>query len=681
MSLFCFSVIDHDPLKKEHTSATSLSAPIASSISKIKQPASLSASIATTTLRNPRNSAYVSLPSSSRMKPRRKLASPAPAPASPEPPSLSRVAEKGGATLKVKRRYIDKQRKKADVVKTKDKEKEKEICVEERKPNMPHSGPSLSSPSVTNAVSNEHPTTATAVTIPDSPLNQALDLVHTRPVEFQLLTSMLDPKRLIMDNDRISLSSPLSSLSPSLTPGPSMGDTEVGPEQMKDRIRELKTRFMGFRDELGGVIARLEELGPDGDGDRGVCLRDEPNFVSQEERRRRKGKNREKDVEMLDAFESGAVGYVDAAVGINASVVFRDVSVQTDEPVNTAAVQTVNVNPATSLPETLDDLSNLTKKNLGQIKPTLSLESKTDDGFPAQTPLINNAAASSSQLSTMVDNLVSIKMLSMMQTLVKSSIGGSSSNGKAKLVEPSSTANANAATNSTTTITTESDSDTLRQTSPSSSLSISAVDTYDNIMSSLLDELKTIKEEARFREQSEKEDLLAMRQLHSAEVDALRRRLSYLEWRNMSGSSGSGGGEGRWRGSRVDDTLDLDRRHHHPDQYFEDNQTPFRQSYGDDRFQPNGHSSSIVNYPEGGGELTRTNTTTTPTTSQPSLSLRKPNPGSTIERYHGVSKNPHQRRQHMDWNDDIVNLSLPLPLPVKSQRKQHMMPFARAHFS
>ena len=62
------------------------------------------------------------------------------------------------------------------------------------------------------------------------------------------------------------------------------------------------------------------------------------------------------------------------------------------------------------------------------------------------------------------------------------------------------------------------------------------MDAYDGTMPSLLDELKTIKQEARCIERSEKEDLLAMGRLHFAEVRvvALRKRLSYLESRNLS---------------------------------------------------------------------------------------------------------------------------------------------------
>ena len=573
--------------------------------------------------------------------------------------------------------------------------------------------------------------------------------------DFELF-AMWDPPNAISSSSMTSL----SSLTPSIPSGPSAslimnngvatanssigGESELGSEQMKKRIRGLKTKFLGFKDDLGKIIGRLEflegvkggerererEVIQDGDLRRGSVdgggLNSHRGFISQGSQTEAKRKRKEGDVEMM----SGSV-YVDAGVGVDALEVSTDACVQTDEPTQAyhstastaATVQSVDVSSST------DELANVTK-NLGKIKPTVVLqESKTDNIFPPQTPL----TATTSSLSSIVDNLVSIKMLSMMQTLVKSSIGGNG-NGKAKLVDGATT-NANANANNTT----ESDSDILRQPSPSSSsLSLSAtnhsMDAYDNIMVNLLDELKTIKEEARCREQSEKEDLLAMRQLHSAEVDALRRRLSYLEagnlkWENNGGMGGSGSGNGQWRGTssmRVDDSLDLDRHPHHPHhRFFEDNtdrRTSFRlgqqqSQYGErsqqsHHFQQNGlvrHSPSTSSTVNPESESTRMdNNTTTPQSSCTPLFLRKinslrevPPPPPLItgdstmnampegslptptasDRNHsfGFSKTFHHHQHHgMDLDDDII--ANPLPLPVKSQRK-HMMALARAHFS
>ena len=604
--------------------------------------------------------------------------------------------------------------------------------VEEKKiSRFQHSGPSSSSSlsmitTSTNVEDNDEcgEQGATSSAIPVSP---GLELIACLP----------EPVR---SSSYSTSSSSLSPLSSSVTPSPSGplvsnsggvavaadadADVEYGTQQVKDRIRDLKTRFLRFRDDLERIIERLEVLegGEDGDLGQGVDggLIDHPNFVSQasqtEDKRKRKDTENDLDIEMIGVSESGGVipGYVNPAVGVDtdALVALRDVS-----------VQTVDASSATPLHST-DDLSNVKKKNLGKFKPTLSLGSKTDESIPP-TQFVNTT----SNLSTMVDNLVSIKMLSMMQTLVKSSVGGNS-NGKAKLVEPS-TANANATATNTKSTTTELDSDLICQPPlSSSSLSISAashsMDACDSIMSSLLEELKTIKQEARCREQSEKEDLLAMRQLHSAEVDALRRRLSYLESRNLSlgrWDLNNGGGasvSGRWKGSRDDGSLELDQYHHH--RFFEDSGTrhSFRQQqYGDrsQAFQQNGlthyssRSTSIVN-PEGAS--TSTNTTTTPlslrrkpnslplppisvtsstaaadsTISASTPSLPTPTHPTPSDKHYSFefskdnNNHYHGMGMNMDLDDDsMVNLPLPLPLPIKSQRKHHIMALARAHFS
>jgi len=593
---------------------------------------------------------------------------------------------------------------------------------------------------------------ATSDTPCGPPYNQApnLDLMHTRAVDLEPLVIMSsDPKRVLLAQSSgaaaasSSSSSPLSSLSPShppSSPGPSISmidsvavalgaDGASEAQQLKDRFRELRARFLGLKDVLGGIIGRLEGLegvremdGVEGGdlvvgraGGGGGILSGYPDFVPQASRTEEKRKEKEKesrdgdhpDVEMTSVSRSDVVG-------VDALLVFRDVSVQIDQPPHashptvvstTAAAQTIDVSSATLQ----DELS-----NTQNIKPSTPLELKNDD--------ISHQFMNTTSLSTLVDNLVSVKMLSMMQTLVKgSSVDGS----ETKPVEIS------------TTTTTEAESDILHQPSPSLLSSISAshsMDAYDTIVANLLDELKTIKEEARCREQSEKEDLLAMRQLHSAEVDALRRRLSYLESRNPmglgrweGGGGGGGGGSRPWRGV---DSLDLDRHHHHhrhpfvvdSNQHHSDHRTLFRQQKQQqqqqcgDRSLTHYHpqndllSSSSSTVHPGGGEFGTTNNNTpqasyTPlslkntflsreaappaaadsTTMNAMSSLPTPTPPTPSERHHsfGFSKNGGHHHHHhgMDLLDeDIVN-PLPLPLPVKSQRKHHMMALARAHFS
>ncbi len=96
-----------------------------------------------------------------------------------------------------------------------------------------------------------------------------------------------------------------------------------------------------------------------------------------------------------------------------------------------------------------------------------------------------------SSLSALVDNLVSAKMQSLMQTM--------------NTVERPP----------------------LQEQAQSTSSRASA-DT-NSMIKGLFDELTVLHEEAQSRERRVKEEIEAMRRLHSAEVDALRRRLSYLE--------------------------------------------------------------------------------------------------------------------------------------------------------
>ncbi|KAF8886686.1 hypothetical protein CPB84DRAFT_1537788 [Gymnopilus junonius] len=118
-----------------------------------------------------------------------------------------------------------------------------------------------------------------------------------------------------------------------------------------------------------------------------------------------------------------------------------------------------------------------------------------------------------SNLSLLVDNLVSAKMMAVMDSMVKA---------RAAAKAPPST----------------SPDQPDQVTSPTERESSPAESHGSVLISTLLDELKAMKEETRLRVQREKEEMEAIRQLHSAEVDALRRRLSYLESQNRYFESG-----------------------------------------------------------------------------------------------------------------------------------------------
>jgi len=93
-----------------------------------------------------------------------------------------------------------------------------------------------------------------------------------------------------------------------------------------------------------------------------------------------------------------------------------------------------------------------------------------------------------SNLSALVDNLVSAKMQSLTQTIERPPL----------------------------------------QEQAQSTSSRASADT-NSMIKGLFDELAVLHEEAQSRERRVKEEIEAIRQLHSVEVDALRRRLSYLE--------------------------------------------------------------------------------------------------------------------------------------------------------
>ena len=109
-------------------------------------------------------------------------------------------------------------------------------------------------------------------------------------------------------------------------------------------------------------------------------------------------------------------------------------------------------------------------------------------------------------LSLVVDNLVSSRLVSLMRALKQSS-------------EPTPTLGSG----------TDSSSPTLCENSALVSTSRGASGTDHNLVNGLFDEMRLLREEAHSREQRTREEMRALRYLHNAEVDSLRRRLAYLE--------------------------------------------------------------------------------------------------------------------------------------------------------
>ena len=136
------------------------------------------------------------------------------------------------------------------------------------------------------------------------------------------------------------------------------------------------------------------------------------------------------------------------------------------------------------------------------------------------------------------------------------------------------------------------------------------------------------------REQREKEEMQAMRELHSAEVDALRRRLSYLEAQS---------------------------RHGEPPVI----RSPYRSSsaHAESSYQPHHASLQPVPQPQYGGGSQYAN----------GKGREHPSPAeSESQPPVRIYTDRFSFARPMEGMDET-------PLPIKSQRKQHMV-FPRAQY-
>jgi len=230
----------------------------------------------------------------------------------------------------------------------------------------------------------------------------------------------------------------------------------------------------------------------------------------------------------------------------------------------------------------------------------------------------------SSNLSLLVNNMVSAKMLAVMENMAKN--------------KPKETV---------------SDSDPLQRRLFSPPVAASSV-------TDLLEEFKAMKEDALAREQRDKEELQALRELHSAEVDALRRRLYYLESQNrLPESSTSASASARYRSSSSNSAQgENSHRHHHhisapvPRDRSDEGPPTSRQQHP----HPNGHS-----------QASSVEETSLSSPSRTAVTAKTPMPTPTPpERTYSFAL-PNRER------DDEI------PLPIKSQRKQHIM-FPRPSF-
>lgn len=240
-------------------------------------------------------------------------------------------------------------------------------------------------------------------------------------------------------------------------------------------------------------------------------------------------------------------------------------------------------------------------------------------------------AAMTSNLSLLVDNLVSAKMMSVMDNMVKSRtavVNLTSTTAKAAVEKDLSPLS---------TISTDQDLDLL--TSP---IQMEEGDTGFHLISTLLSELKALKDESRAKAQREKEEMEAMRQLHSAEVDALRRRLSYLESQNryFDGMISGGGIKQRERSPSV-------HSHYH---------RPSRSRHGDRERLFDSTSTSVHN-----GHV-----------HTPTRARRSPVSTEGVDHANGAKTNPTTTPTPSEHSFSFRDRAEDVPLPIKSQRKHHI---------
>ncbi|KJA26678.1 hypothetical protein HYPSUDRAFT_213227 [Hypholoma sublateritium FD-334 SS-4] len=235
----------------------------------------------------------------------------------------------------------------------------------------------------------------------------------------------------------------------------------------------------------------------------------------------------------------------------------------------------------------------------------------------------------SSNLSLLVDSLVSAKMVAVMEGMVSSRLKERENEKEKSKADEGSVASSTA------------DVDRERELDPAAHplIADSAALTHSaesHTLAHLIDDLQRMKQEARMREQREKEEMQAMRELHSAEVDALRRRLSYLEAQN---------------------------RHVDPPAM----RTPYRSSsaHAESSYQPHHASLQPVPQTQYGGSSNQYSNGKGREHASPADSEPQPPVRIYTDRSFSFAR-------PMEGMDET-------PLPIKSQRKQHMV-FPRAQY-
>jgi hypothetical protein len=400
----------------------------------------------------------------------------------------------------------------------------------------------------------------------------------------------------------------------------------------ESRFHDFEGRILSIKEELMGIVGRLRLL--------------ERTTREQTELERKKSERVLRDegvdcrpVGSEQCIQTDAVFRADGDVimgeptsdtvvsTFTADRVFGEISVQTDPEEQRPEEQTFPEQELVSQPGTRPPSVGTPRAEIHNIVDSnSSTETDTDtiaintSSFMKEEHLDPKTQIMSSNLSLLVDNMVSAKMLAVMENMAKTKSKES----------------------------TVSDSDLLQLQHRLPSPSVAVTD--------ILEEFKALKEDALSREQRDKEELQALRELHSAEVDALRRRLYYLESQNRhpessgsastrhrSSSSNSGQGEGSHHGHHQNLSAPVPRGRN------DDGPSPSRQRY------PHPKEVSPVEDASSSSALKTVAAVKTPT----------PTP-TPSERTYSFTRSVGER-------DDEI------PLPIKSQRKQHIM-FPRPSF-
>ncbi|CAA7263915.1 unnamed protein product [Cyclocybe aegerita] len=457
----------------------------------------------------------------------------------------------------------------------------------------------------------------------------------------ELLVKLLNAKKAL-END----AQPSSAAGPSTRGSgkilvPASSSLASGSDQrvVESQLLKFEGRFLSMKEELLGIVGRLQALENDdlryrqldrnGNDrvlvDTGVdCT---PARVTQEIQ------TDAEDVEMGDEWLGGKVTFYPVRL-------FRETGMQTvvEEKRPSPAPRLTLGNPQVSTGLSATPFVQALDQALDHDSPCVgSTSAQTDSTLAPSASYDPRTDLMRSNLLDVVENLVSAKMLALTQGMVKAKQNGGSISG-------TETPNALA------------------------SPTLGGHASQPFVINTLMDEIKSMREETRVREQRDKEEMEAMRQLHSAEVDALRRRLSYLESQHRHGESSSSSAT-RYRSSSAH-SLHFDSGSSHLSAPVlgepVENGRLSRQRY----HQPNGRFSPSYSGPGDSAD----------TSSSHAFSplLRTTNPGDAPESG-GAMPTPTPSERSYSFTRPGLDIDEDMPLPIKSQRKQHIMALARAH--